>query len=219
MKKHKKNIPSEPKFLKAAFPLITFIGIIWIVKIAEIIFQLNFVSLGIYPRHLWGAIGIITSPLIHGDFNHLISNSLPLLIMGVSLFYFYPKSAPKVFPLLYILTGLFVWSFARESFHIGASGIVYGLASFFFFSGVFKRDKRAISLALIVTFLYGGLVWGILPVKEGMSWESHLFGAVWGIILAIIFRKSDPYKRYDWEDEDNDTPPDKLEISYDKDPF
>ena len=127
--------------------------------------------------------------------------------------YFYPKVAYKVFTIIYFGSGILVWFFGREVYHIGASGIIYGFVSFLFFSGIFRKDNRSIALALVVIFLYGGLIWGVLPVEKGVSWESHLFGAIVGLISAFIFRKVDPPKRYDWEDENSDTPIRDLEVS------
>ncbi|OGU54826.1 MAG: rhombosortase [Ignavibacteria bacterium RBG_13_36_8] len=193
---------------------ITFITLIWVIKIAEIVIGVSFINFGIYPREIKGLIGIISLPLIHADWNHLLSNTLPILFLGTGIYYFYPLSSKKVILIIYLFTGILVWLFARPTYHIGASGLIYGLAAFLFFSGLIRRDKRAITLALLVTFFYGSLIWGVLPVDPGISWEGHLFGALTGIICAFIFRKSDPYKRYDWEDEPDDE--EKPEISYDK---
>jgi membrane associated rhomboid family serine protease len=150
--------------------------------------------------------------VIHGDWNHLISNSLPLFVSLLSIFYFYKDAALKVFLFVYVLTGVLVWTAGREVWHIGASGIVYGFITFLFFSGIFRRDNRSIALALVVTFLYGGMVWGILPGWKGISWESHLFGAITGVAAAFIFRKSDPQKKYEWEDESES---DESEVPFD----
>lgn len=193
-----------------AFPLL-----LWVIYLVDYLFDFYPYKLGILPRNLSGLIGIITSPLIHGSFSHLISNTVPLVLVGLGIFYFYPKVAYKVFVIVYLGTGILVWIFAREVYHIGASGIIYGFISFVFFSGVFRKDNRSIALALIVVFLYGGLIWGVLPVEKGVSWESHLFGAIVGIIAAFIFRKVDPPKKYDWENEESDTPIKNLEVSYD----
>lgn len=207
---------SKEFFRKLIIPL-TFPILLWIIYIVTYLFNISTYQLGILPRNLSGLIGIFTSPLIHGGFSHLISNTAPLIVMGFSIFYFYPKVAYKVFTIIYFWTGILVWIFAREAYHIGASGIIYGFVSFLFFSGVFRKDNRSIALALVVVFLYGGLIWGVLPVEKGVSWESHLFGAFVGIIPAFIFRKIDPPKKYDWEDEVSDTPVEKLEVSYDPD--
>ncbi|MCS7053497.1 MAG: rhomboid family intramembrane serine protease [Ignavibacterium sp.] len=194
---------------------LTFPLTIWIIHLTSEILNIPLYSLGILPRHLQGLLGIFTSPLIHSDFSHLISNSFPLVLLGFGIFYFYPQSAYKVFAFVYLCTGILVWLFAREVYHIGASGIVYAFVSYFFFNGLFRRDTRSVTLSLIVVFLYGGLVWGILPGLEGISWESHLFGAVSGMIASFVFRKSDPTKKYDWENDESEIPARELEVSYD----
>ncbi len=195
-----------------------FVVLLWIILIIQQTFDIDFpFVLGLHPRTFSGLIGIITAPLIHGGYAHLISNTLPVFFLSAGLIYFYPETAFKVIAIIYIFTGLLVWLFARSVYHIGASGLIYGFAAFLFFSGIFKRDNRSIALSLLVTFLYGGMVWGILPGQPGISWESHFFGGVTGIICAFIFRKKDKHYRYDWEEEESDIPPGKLEISYDKD--
>ncbi len=203
-------------FRRLIVPL-TFPLIIWIIHLIAYLFNISLSQLGVLPRNFSGLIGIITAPLIHGSFSHLISNTAPLIILGVSIFYFYPKSAYLSFVLIYIGTGFFVWLFGREVYHIGASGVVYGFVSFLFFSGIFRRDNKSIALSLLVVFLYGGLVWGVFPGMKGISWESHLIGGIVGMATAFIFRKIDPQKKYDWEDEEETIPKEKLEISYDAD--
>ena len=132
--------------------------------------------------------GIITAPLIHGDWNHLVSNTLPLLALGLLIFVFYKKVALKSFALIYLLTGIAVWLFGRNVFHIGASGVVYGLVSFVFWSGIFRRNVKSIVLALIILIMYSGYFLGVVPGQEGISWESHLLGALAGILVAYIFK-------------------------------
>ena len=201
----------KKKLLPSLLYPVAFVALLWIIKISEVSLEFNLVSLGVFPRKTSGLIGIITSPLIHADFNHLISNSLPLLFLGLGISYAYPTISKKLFLGVYILHGVLVWIFARQAFHIGASGLVYGFVAFLFFSGIIRRDNRSIALALIVTFLYGGLTWGVLPIKAEISWESHLFGSIIGIVLAFIFRKSDPPAKYDWEDEDAEMESDQQE--------
>ncbi len=187
----------------------------WMVHLISLSLNLDLSRMGILPRDMIGILGIISGPVVHANFSHLLSNTMPLLILGWTIFFFYSKVSYKSFIVIYVLTGLFVWLFARQVYHIGASGIVYGFVSFLFFSGIFRRDNKSIAIALIVTFLYGGIVWGVLPGQKGISWESHLFGGIAGIITAFIFRKIDPQKKYDWEDEEDDFDVDELEVSYD----
>lgn len=176
--------------------------LIWLVKLFEVYTGIDLSEFGIFPRQLKGLRGIIFSPLIHSDFSHLISNSTSLFILTFSLFALYTRSSLWVFPIIYIFHGLAVWLFAREAYHIGASGLVYGFASYLFFMGVFRKDSRSIALSLLVVFLYGGLVWGVLPTDPNVSFEAHLSGAVIGLICSIIFRKYDPVPSRDEEEED-----------------
>ncbi len=166
---------------------VLFLLIMWVVKIYEYSFNLHLYKYGIYPHKLNTLTGIITSPFIHGSFEHLMSNSLPFLLLGTALFYFYKNFAYKVFIIIWIYTGLWVWIAARASFHIGASGIIYGLASFLFFSGLIHKKRSLASLSLLIVFIYGGMVWGVLPLKPEISWESHLFGALTGLFTALFF--------------------------------
>ena len=208
------NNPRE-NISKYLTPLI-FPILIWIVHIVSLVLNVDLTRLGLIPRIPIGLLGIITAPLIHADFSHLISNTVPLIILGWIIFSFYRRVAFISFIFIYLLTGMLVWIFARQVYHIGASGIVYGYVSFLFFSGIFRRDNTSITLALVITFLYGGLVWGILPGMKGISWESHLFGGISGLIAAYMFRKIDPpAKKYDWEDEPDDFNVKDLEVSYD----
>jgi len=211
------NNSNKPKLnvTKLLTPLL-FPIVLWVVHLLSLLFNEDLSKLGLLPRNLVGLLGIFTSPLIHADFSHLISNTIPLIILGWIIFYFYPRLSYLLFVFIYLLTVLLVWIFARQVFHIGASGVVYGLVSFLFFSGIFRRDNTSIALALVITFLYGGLVWGMIPGWKGISWESHLFGAITGLVAAYLFRKIDPpSKKYDWEDEPDDFDVDKLEVSYD----
>jgi membrane associated rhomboid family serine protease len=181
---------SELKRLKYSLflPLLLLLTM-WILKIYEYTLDLSFAYLGIFPLKAEGLFGILFSPLIHGDFEHLISNSISFLVLSVGLFYFFRKFAYKLFFLMYFITGILVWLTARESYHIGASGVIYALASFIFFSGVFTKRKELLAIALIVVFQYGSMVWGLFPLKEGVSWESHLMGFITGIFIAVIFNK------------------------------
>jgi len=193
----------KKKFITSLILPVGFVFLLWVIKISEIIFNLNFTALGILPRSVVGIPGILLSPLIHANIKHLFLNSLPILFLGTGIIYFYRKSSYKVILIIYFGTGLLDWLFARKAYHIGASGIIYGFVAFLFFSGIIRRDTRAIALALLVTFLYGSLIWGILPLDNGISWESHLFGSIMGIFCAFIYKKSDPAIKYEWEYEDD----------------
>jgi len=176
------------RFRSSILYTMTFVGILWLVRIVESLLSFDLGILGIHPRSLAGTVGIIPGPLVHGDFQHLMSNSLPLIFLGVGVFYFYNKIALEVFLGIYFFTSFWVWIVARDAYHIGASGIVYGLASFLLFSGFFRKDSRSIAISLIVIFLYGGMAYGLFPTNEGISWESHLLGSLAGLISAFFYR-------------------------------
>ncbi|NEV94772.1 rhomboid family intramembrane serine protease [Psychroflexus sp. YR1-1] len=163
---------------------------LWIVYWVEIKFRFNFTSFGVYPREMKGLVGIIASPFIHSGIEHLYKNSIPVLVLTASLFYFYKDIAWKTLLYGLILSGLLTWLIGRPSYHIGASGMVYFLASFLFFKGLKSRNYRLIALSLIVVFLYGSLVWGTMPGKPGISWEGHLSGFVAGLVFSFILKSS-----------------------------
>ena len=194
----------KKKFIASLILPVGFVFILWVIKFLEIIFNLNFTTFGILPGSVNGLPGILLSPLIHANFKHLFSNSLPILFLGTGIIYFYRNASYKVILMIYLGTGILDWLFARKAYHIGASGLIYGFVAFLFFSGLIRRDTRAIALALLVTFLYGSLIWGVLPLESGISWESHLFGSIMGISCAFLFKKSDPALKYDWENENDD---------------
>lgn len=193
------------RFRISIFISLIFIIVLWGVKLLEIIEGISLYRLGVFPRRLSGLAGVILSPFIHSDFNHLASNSLSLFVLLVGLFYFYRDLSYKVILFIWITSGIMVWVGARDSYHIGASGLVYGLASFLFFSGVVRHDQRLMAISMVVVFLYGGLIWGVFPVFPAISWEYHLFGGISGLIASILFRNQGPPKKiWSWEQEDEE---------------
>jgi membrane associated rhomboid family serine protease len=177
-----------------------FLIVMWLVKIIELQFDLSFVKFGVLPQTKEGLKGILFSPFIHKDLNHLLNNSYPVLILGGLLFSVYRKIAPKIFVWLFFISGFWLWIIGRPSFHIGASGVIYSLASFIFVSGIVRKNTRLSAVSLVVIFLYGSMVWGILPTKQPISWEGHLSGFVAGIIVALFYKNEGPKrKKYQWE--------------------
>ena len=188
--------------LKSFIPGALLVLVLWLIKLLELKSGYLLTEYGVLPRTVEGLKGVITSPLIHGDIKHLVSNSVPLLVLGAGLVYFYKSLAFRVFVGVYLLGGFWLWLGGRESYHIGASGVVYGLTSFLFFSGVFRRDTRLMAISLLVVFLYGGMIWGIFPLFVGMSWEAHLFGGLAGLLIAFVYRGEGPQRKvYIWEEE------------------
>jgi len=164
------------------------IVIIWVVYWIEIHFGFNFNKYGIFPRDFKGLRGIFLSPLIHSDTSHLFNNSVPLFVLLASLFYFYRKIAIKVLLYGIFLSGLLGWTIGRESYHIGASGVIYLLFSFIFFSGIVRKHYRLIAMSLVTIFLYGSMIWLILPTEDRISWEGHLSGFIIGLFYAFFYR-------------------------------
>lgn len=162
--------------------------LLWSVHSIGLLTGRSFSHFGIYPREVDGLKGIFLAPLVHSDLEHLLSNTFPFFILTATIYFFYKKVAVPSFVMIYILTGFVVWLFARPVYHIGASGVVYGLMSFILFSGIFRRNIKSIVLALSVTVLYSGYFYGLLPLKDGISWESHLFGALVGVLVAYVFK-------------------------------
>ena len=192
----------------AAFFPALFILLIWIMMGFGWSFDFDWYRLGIFPRRTEGLLGILTSPLIHSNIKHLFSNTVSLFILGWCLFYFYKDMAYAVFPLIWIFSGLITWSIGRESWHIGASGLIYGMSFFLFFSGVFRKYIPLLAISLMVAFLYGSSLWNMFPISEwidsSVSWEGHLAGAIGGLVCAVMFRKYGPQRPEPFSDEEDD---------------
>lgn len=180
------------RLITALIPPALMVASIWIVWAFDRVFGLELYRFGVLPRQVKGLWGILVSPFVHADLDHLIGNSAPILVLGWLLVYFYPKAAWRVVMACWAMGGLWVWTTARDNYHIGASGIIYGLAAFLFFSGLFRRRVALMAVSLIVVFLYGSMVWGVLPLQARVSWESHLFGAIAGALMAWFYRKVPP---------------------------
>jgi len=196
---------SEKFLLKSLKFSGTFIIIMWIVHIYKYTTGGSLSQWGIFPRAIDGMIGVITAPFIHGSWEHLISNSIPLFVTTSMIYFFYKRVALPSFVLIYLLTGAAVWTFGRSVYHIGASGVVYGFISFIFGSGIFRRNLKSIVLALVVTILYSGYLGGMLPNQKGISWESHLLGGIVGLLVAWLMKgiieKDEEQKEDPWANE------------------
>ena len=202
--------------LAAAKPLFL-IFILYMLKIVEVGMHWDLSHLGIYPMENRGVFGILTHPLIHSGFSHLLANTLPLFFLSWCLFYFYRGIAGKIFILIWIGAGLLTFIIGKPGWHIGASGLIYGLAFFLFFSGILRKHVPLVALSLLVTFLYGSLVWNMFPqfASSTTSWEGHLGGAAAGIAAAILFRHKGPQQPelfIDEEEEDNRSYPEDEEV-------
>ncbi|MDA9563296.1 rhomboid family intramembrane serine protease [Flavobacteriales bacterium] len=204
----------KKRYSSFLFPVV-FILIIWTVKIFEINTGESLSTYGLKPKNIEGLIGIFLMPFLHGGpltisklaFDHIAGNSIPLLFLGTTVFYFYREVAIKVVLWSWLMTGVWLWIAGEAgSNHIGASGLVYALASFTFFSGTFRKHYRLMAISLTIVFLYGSMIWGIFPIQPNVSWEGHLFGGVAGLVLAYYFRRIGLQKQvYEWEEDEEDS--------------
>jgi membrane associated rhomboid family serine protease len=198
----------KKKLMGAVIPVVILLFVMWVIKIVEIVFGISLSWLGTHPLHMDGIQGIFLMPFVHGDLNHLMANTGSFFVLCTALFYFYRDISVRVLIGIWLLSGIWVWFGGRDSWHIGASGVIYGLASFLFVSGAIRKNTQLAALAMVVAFLYGSIIWGIFPdffPKENISWEGHLGGLVSGVIFAFYYRKKGPErKKYSWEYEEDE---------------
>ncbi len=212
-----KNYFQKKLYAISILPL-CFVATLWFIFLIGYYNNINLVKFGVLPRETNGLLGIITSIFIHGDLEHIASNSLPIIVLGMLLFFFYKKIAKQSFLWIWLISGTWLWIGGRNNpnypiYHIGASTLIYGLATFLFFSGVFRKHLRLMVVSALVVFLYGSIVWGIFPFKSEISWEGHLFGALAGLLVAFNYRKEGPQKReHVWQEEDEEEVENKTTV-------
>mgnify|MGYP000609009608 FL=1 len=194
------------EFTKAVLLLpLFFVLTLWLVFWYELHFQESLSHFGVYPREIFGLKGILFSPFLHGDIEHLANNSIALLILLPILRYFYKEQSFLVLFLGILFSGLGTWLLGRPNYHIGASGLIYALVSFIFFKGIFTKYYRLVALSFTIVILYGGSVWYMFPhVQEGISWEGHLAGFSVGLVLALLLKTPQFGKTifYEWQQPD-----------------
>ncbi len=180
-------------------------SILGLIKFSSWAFGYNeeVIQLGILPLHLSGLKGILFAPLIHADAEHYFGNAITLFVLSTLIFYFYKGFYFKLLLIVWLFDGIGVWLIGREVYHVGASGVIYGLASFAFFSGVLKKNRNMLAMSLLVLFLYGSMIWGLYPLENGISWEAHLAGFLTGTFIAVYYKNSGPHNDVvpDWMNE------------------
>jgi membrane associated rhomboid family serine protease len=189
-------------FRRALYASLGFVLLLWWIEVIEWWLGAGFGALGVRPGSIVGLIGVLLAPLLHGSWQHLAANSLPLIVLGTLALYAYPRATRKAAPVIWLGSGLIVWLIGRESLHIGASGLTHGLMLFLFLLGILRWEPRAIAVALVTFLLYGGMLLTVLPREVGGSWEYHLGGAAMGALAAALWRRRDPAppkKKYSWE--------------------
>jgi len=208
------------KFSLSVFVLpLLFVLSLWMVFWFEITYKVNLTEYGIHPRTFSGLRGIVFSPFLHGSMEHLYNNSIPLFMLVAALRYFYREHFFKIIGFGILLSGFLTWVIARDSYHIGASGLIYVLVSFIFFKGIMTKYYRLVALSLLIVMLYGSLIWYVFPdVEEGISWEGHLAGLITGFVFAAIYKTPEYQKmiRYEWEQPDFNPEGDKFLERFDE---
>ena len=205
------------KFWKASFPAFLIVFLMWFFYLLNIGIETDLNKYGVLPGETSGLVGVVASPMLHGSIEHIFNNSIPTLILVWAMFYSYKEIATKVIIYIWLVSGLLVWLTGSQGYHIGMSGVVYGLSGFLFLSGLIKKVRHLMGLSLLVIFLYGSLIWGVLPIKEGISWEGHLWGGITGLVMAVFYRKyGEQPKKYLWEyeEEPEDYDPETGEVPY-----
>ena len=203
------NKAERRKFLGSLIVPLLIVTTMWVVKIVEVSLGVNLGRWGVTPHSLHGLVGVFTLPFLHANWEHLLSNSVPILVLGTALYYCYPTLANRVLLITYLASGLITWCIGNpNSTHIGASALVYGLNLFLITSGFIRGNRFLIVVSLIMVFLYGSFIWGMIPslaIPQNISWEGHLSGAIIGVLLAFFLRKEGPQKEvYHWDEEDEE---------------
>ena len=203
------NKAERKKFLGSLIIPLLIVAAMWLVKLIEVSVGVRFSHLGVTPHTAHGLVGILTLPFLHSNWEHLLSNTVPVFVLGTALYYCYPTLANRVLILSYLASGLLTWCIGNPgSTHIGASALVYGLNFFLIFSGFIRGNRMLIVISLIMVFLYGSFIWGMIPslaIPQNISWEGHLSGAIIGLLLAFFLRKEGPQKEvHHWDDEDDE---------------
>ncbi len=178
---------NSPRFAYSFLPGALFVALLWLISLMAYLTHADLKWLGVLPHRFVGLIGIFTAPLVHSGLMHLLSNSFPLLLLSGFILFLHRPVAVRVFILVYLLSGILTWFIGRQSYHVGASGVVYGLAGYLLFNGLFSRNRAGLAVALAVLFLYAGLFQGLFPTEEQISWEGHLGGMLAGLVAAISY--------------------------------
>lgn len=192
----------QPTFYRNVVIALVMVLAMWTVKMIETSVTGSLSDYGLRPGDLKGLIGVLTMPFLHGDFDHLQSNTFGILITVILGLQIYPRSFWRSFLLIYFLGHTLTWFFARnDAVHIGASGVIYGLWGFLLMGAFIRRDRPAGGAAMVVVLLFAGMIWGTLPIWIDKSWEGHLFGMISGFVAAGLFASRDRTPPKLWPEE------------------
>lgn len=181
-------------FAYSFMPGLLFVVLLWLIALLSYLTEANLSWLGIFPRNFFGLIGVVTGPLIHADLLHLLSNSFPFVLLSGFILFQHRRTGVDVLIFVYVVSGLLTWFIGRQAYHVGASGVIYGMASYLLFVGFIDRDRGSLAVSLAVLFLYSGFFYGLFPGEEHISWEGHLAGSMAGFAAALTFGSNAPAK-------------------------
>ena len=198
--------PEKQRIFLALAPPAFILFICYAFQVVEWGMDADFTSWGVYPMKLKGVTGIVTHPLVHAGLKHLLANTLPFLFLSWCLFYFYRDWGWAALGFIWVASGLLTFLIGKPGWHIGASGLIYGMAFFLFFSGILRKHPPLIAVSLLVAFLYGSIVWEMFPyfAPGHVSWEGHLSGALAGTLAAALFAGKGPQRPDPFEDEEDE---------------
>ncbi len=208
--RERERIAASRRRIQHAFSIsIIFVAALWWIRLIETVGGWNFDRLGVEPHVIFGLVGIVAAPLLHGSWEHLLANTAPVLILGTALIYGYPRACRFVIPLVWLGTGVGVWFTGPPAFHLGASGLVMGFIVFLIVAGALRRDRTSIAITCATAFLYGTALVAIVPGTAGphISYITHAWGAGIGLICALVLFRLDPIpprKPFRWEHESED---------------
>jgi membrane associated rhomboid family serine protease len=182
------------RLLQQAIVMGAIVGFLWLAEIFDALLLRGALDgFGIQPRALTSLPAVLVAPLLHAGFGHLLANTIPFVVLGWLVMWRRTSDLFVVGLASAIGAGLGVWLFGgANTIHLGISGVVFGLLGYLLARGYYERSIHAIALALVALFLYGGMLWGVLPLQQGVSWQGHLFGFVGGVVAAYIMVRRRP---------------------------
>jgi membrane associated rhomboid family serine protease len=164
--------------------ILGFVGLLWGIELVNVAFGNRLLAFGILPRDLVGLRGIIFAPFLHGSFAHLLANSVPLLVLGSLVLLSGRGAFFRASAIIAVVGGGLTWAFGRSAYHVGASGLIFGYLGFLVAKAWYERQVLSILIAVFAGVLYGGILWGVLPLTPGVSWEGHIFGFLAGLLAG-----------------------------------
>ncbi len=171
---------------KNLYWILGFVAFIWVVELINFSMGHRFSDWGILPRTLKGLKGIPLSPFLHASLIHIMMNTIPLAVLGGFVMLNGRRTFFEISIIIILVSGIALWLFGRSSHHVGASGLIFGYFGYLVLRAWYDRSLKSVVVAFATVFLYGGIIWGLLPIFSRISWEGHLFGLLAGFLAARL---------------------------------